>query len=182
MNATRASVAARPNSVRIGTMRNEMSSTSIASNIQPRPLVMRSFQWNRFSGTASSRATKDSAAKASLGEEQLRVQDRRAGGAADRVVTEHDELEAEDRVLAHAPDDRGHPPLRVAVEHGLRAVRLVADDDRTLRSARELELLRPAAELAQRALHVVHGWRPSQADADRLGVAVADAHAVAVDR
>src|SRR5688572_659261 len=132
MNATRVSVAARPNSVRIGTMRNEMSSTSIASNIQPRPLVMRSFQWNRFNGTASSRATKDSAAKASLCEEQLRVQHRRAGRATDRVVTEHDELVTEDRIFAHASDDRGHPSLGVAVEHGLRPVRLLAYDDRTV--------------------------------------------------
>src|SRR5688572_1910744 len=150
MNATRASVGSRPNSVRIGTMRNAMRMTSIASNIQPRPLVMRSFQWNRFSGTASSRATKDSAAKASLCEQQLRVQDRRAGRAADRVVTEHDELVPEDRVLAHAPDDRGHPSLGVTVEHGLRPVRLLAHDDRMLRSAREIELLRAAAELADR--------------------------------
>src|SRR5687767_15800255 len=50
------------------------------------------------------------------------------------------------------------------------------------RSARELELLRAAAELAQRALHVVDGRRAAEADAHGLGVAVAHAHAVAVDR
>src|SRR5687767_10437690 len=175
MNATRASVAARPNSVLMGTMRNEMSRTSIASNIQPRPLVTRSFQWNRFSGTASSRATKDSAAKASLREEQLRVEDRGAGGAADRVVAEDDELVAEDRILANTPDHRGHAALRVAVEDRLRTVRLVAHDDRVLWRARQLQLLRTTGELAQRALHARHRGRAAEADAHGLGVAVAHA-------
>ncbi len=55
-------VTSRPNSLRIGVSRNEMRITSIASNAQPRPEMISSFQWNAFSGTRSSRARKDSAA------------------------------------------------------------------------------------------------------------------------
>jgi len=137
MSGTRASVGARPNSVRIGTTRNAMRITSIASNIHPRPLVTRSLKWKRFRGTASRRATKDSAAKATLGEQELGVQHGRARGAADGVVAENDELQAEDGVLPYPAYDGRHPALGVTVEDRLRSVRLLPDDDRVLRRARQ---------------------------------------------
>src|SRR5688572_11096281 len=61
---------------------------------------------------------------------QLGIQDRSARRAANRIVTQEDELRAEQRALSHAADGGCHAAFRVAVEVWLGAIGLRADDDR----------------------------------------------------
>src|SRR5258707_1327480 len=88
-----------------------------------------------------------------LRDEQLGVQDGRAGRAADRVVAHDDELQAEHRVLPDPADRRGHAALGVAVEQRLWTVRLVADDDRMLRCRWKPKLLPPALAATEARPH-----------------------------
>src|SRR2546422_5279275 len=57
----------------------------------------------------------------SLRKQQLRVENRRARSAADRVVAQHDEAMAQHGVPRDPPHRHAHPPPRVAVEAGLGA-------------------------------------------------------------
>ena len=94
-----------------------------------------------------------------FGLHQLGIEHGRAGGAANRVVTERDELDVEHRAGPEAADGDGHAAVALDVEPRLRPVVRVQVDDRGRRRDRQPELLRPAAEAAQRR----HGRRRSTA-------------------
>src|ERR1043165_1051899 len=107
--------------------------------------------------------------------QQLRVQQRRPRRAAYRVVDERDHADVKQRARTDAADADGHAALAVAVEARLRAVGLLEDVDRMFRRAREPQLLRDAAEVAQRLLDLVDR-RHVVAHRER------DRHQMAVDR
>src|SRR5712691_4192491 len=153
-------VASSLNSFRIGVSRKPSMSTSIASNIHPIPARTSSRQWNRFSGTRSSRATNVSALAvtatvsappAAFAEEELGAEHRGAGRATNGVVREDNVADTEGLVRANATDDRGHTAFRVAVQDGLRSIAIFSQHDGTGRRRGQIELLRPAAELAHRS-------------------------------
>src|SRR5919198_3964739 len=64
---------------------------------------------------------------------QFRVEDRDAGGAADRVVAERDELVVEDRTGTQPSDRDGHAAAAIDVERRLRPVALAQVHDRLRR-------------------------------------------------
>src|SRR6266571_7821098 len=66
----------------------------------------------------------------SLRKQQLRVENRRARSAADRVVAQHDEAMSQHGVPRDPPYRYAHPPPRVAVKAGLGPAGPVAHDDR----------------------------------------------------
>src|SRR5207245_9352314 len=83
------------------------------------------------------------------GLEKLRVQDGGAGRSADRVVHQRLELQAQDPAAPDPPDGDRHAAARHPVEARLRAVGLVAHDDRALRKGREAEPGERGTELAE---------------------------------
>src|SRR3954451_3309053 len=66
----------------------------------------------------------DARSQQALAMHQFGVQDRRAGGAADRVVAERDELVVEDGTGTKTTDRHRHPAVAVRVECRLRPVLL----------------------------------------------------------
>src|SRR2546426_11648313 len=85
-----------------------------------------------------------------LGLQQLRIQDRCAGGAADRVVHESHHAEIEQRTGAEPAHGDAHAALAVAIEARLRAIVSVHVVDRLARSGRKSQHLRLAAEVVNR--------------------------------
>src|SRR5438045_8455973 len=69
---------------------------------------------------------------------QLSVQNCRAGGAADRVVAERDELVVEHRTRTQASDGDGHPSPAVGVERRLRTIAFGEIFDRWFRRRRQI--------------------------------------------
>src|SRR4051812_29842193 len=63
-------------------------------------------------------------------DQQLCIENRRAGRAADGVVAERDEAEVHDAVAHQAADGRRHATFCVAVQARLRAVALSAHNER----------------------------------------------------
>src|ERR1043165_5656038 len=107
--------------------------------------------------------------------QQLRVEQRSAGGSTNRVVDERDHADVKKGARADAADADGHAAFAVAVEARLRTVGLVEDVDRLFWRAWEVELLRDAFEAAQRLFDLV----------ERRHVVAhgeGDHHEVAVDR
>src|SRR5215218_6404891 len=83
-----------------------------------------------------------SASEPTGGDQQLGVEYRGAGRAADGVVAERDEAVVEHVVGEDAADGDAHAAPGVAVEARLRAVGLVADDDGARGRRVQLQLLR----------------------------------------
>src|SRR5204862_117117 len=79
-----------------------------------------------------------------------------------------------------AADRGGHAAFGIPVEHRLGAVALLTHVDRPLGRCWQVELLRAAAELAQRGLHLVDRGRPAEGESHRLSVAVPHRDAVAM--
>ncbi len=71
-------------------------------------------------------------------DKQLRVIDRAASCAADRIVREDHHAQVEQAVRADAPNNGGHPFARPPVQPGLRPVRLVSDLDDRARGRRKI--------------------------------------------
>src|SRR5262245_4266528 len=108
---------------------------------------------------------------------QLRIEYRGAGGAADRIVPECDELVVEDGAAPETPDGHGHAAVAVHVQRRLGTVRLVQIHDRFGRRCRQLELLRLAPERAPRGDDGFRVWTLLEADGNGSGVAVMNRHA-----
>src|SRR6266508_4699251 len=98
----------RPNSDPMGRSRNATRITSIASNSHPMPLTIRSFQWKRLSGTASSRAVKVAALT------PHRLWQIRQAGELDAALG-HEQLGVEHRSEEHTSElqSRGHLVCRL---------------------------------------------------------------------
>src|SRR4051812_40429946 len=77
---------------------------------------------------------------------QFGVQDRGAGGTADRVVAERDELVVEHRTRTQATYRHGHAAVATRVERRLGPILFGEIDERLRRRRRQPELLRSAAE------------------------------------
>ena len=73
---------------------------------------------------------------AAIGGHEFGVEDRRAGGAAHRIVPESDHLRMQDFARTDAADGYGHPVAAIRVEPWLRTIAFAGDDDRRLRRAR----------------------------------------------
>ena len=87
---------------------------------------------------------------------------------------------AEHRVPRDAAHGDAHAATRVAVEAGLRAVRLVAHDDRARGGRREPQLLRQRRERREGLAQLRDVGVALQPDAHRGHVAVHDVHAMAL--
>ena len=111
---------------------------------------------------------------------QLGVQNRRAGGAANRIVSQRDELGVHHRALAQAADGDRHAAAEVRIEPRLRPVRFLHHDDRRLRRARQPQLLRLAAKLAHRLGDRVDRGLLLERHRHRDRVAVDHRHAIGV--
>src|SRR5205807_9311063 len=89
--------------------------------------------------------------------EQFRVEQRRAGSAANRVVGEHGELPVQDTAGAKAADAGGHSRTAVDVEARLWAIVSVQIKDGMLGSAGQVEVLGFSAEFLPDADDLVGG-------------------------
>ena len=122
-----------------------------------------------------------------LGVQQLGVEDGPAGRAADRVVAQHDELDAvpvggDGRARLDAADRDRHPAAERGVAARLRVARVVEDDDGPGRGRRQVQAGDGRAPRAQALGDVLGRGRAREADRDGLGVTVDDGHARALRR
>src|SRR2546426_2934282 len=85
-----------------------------------------------------------------LRQQQLRVEDRRAGGPADGVVAQRHEPVPEDFITGNPAHADAHPSPGVAIETRLWAIGLVAHENGPRRRAGETELLRHAGKGRER--------------------------------
>src|SRR5436190_10361418 len=106
--------------------------------------------------------------------QQLRVEDRRARGAANRVVHERDHAQVEHVARAEAADADGHAALAIAIEPRLRTVGRVDVVQRMFGREWKSERLRLAAERLDRCAHVFNRRMVAQLHGDR--------HQMSVDR
>src|SRR5262245_50333698 len=108
---------------------------------------------------------------------QLSVEDRRAGGAANRVVAERDELEVQHRARAQTADGHRHAVVAIGVEHRLRPILLVEVHDRMGRRRWQIEFLRLAFEGGPRVENRAGLRRGLEADRNRSRMTVLNADA-----
>src|SRR6266508_6362633 len=87
--------------------------------------------------------------------EQLRIQDRRAGRAANRVVHQRDHAQIQQRTGAQPPDRDAHPALAIAIEPRLRAIVTVDVVQRLTRRRRQMQMLRLPSEIVDRLAHLI---------------------------
>ena len=71
-------------------------------------------------------------------EEQFGIEQRRAGGAADRIVADEREFVVEDRIFRDPPDDRRHPAFGFAIDVVLLTMAIRGVDFNVDRTARLL--------------------------------------------
>src|SRR5713101_5488586 len=116
--------------------------------------------------------------------QQLRIQDRCAGGAADRVVHESHHAEIEQRAGAEPAHGDAHAALAVAIEARLRAIVSVQVVDRLARSGRKSQRLRLAAEVVDRLAELIeiHEISAAQPHGDGHQMSIDRRHAVHLRR
>src|SRR5664280_765304 len=122
--------------------------------------------------------SRGSRSETALREEELGVEESRAGGSAHRVVDEQRELHVEDGIGPQTADRDRHAGAGLDVADGLRAVALVAHGDGPRGGRRELQALRLASEVFERGPHVRERGLRLELEKDRLGVAVTHRHPV----
>src|SRR5687767_7221418 len=111
-----------------------------------------------------------------VGPHQFRIQHGCTRGAANRIVSERDELHVEDRTRTHATDRDRHAAVTLRIESRLRTICGGEPDDRVGRGRRQSQLLRPAAERLQRGNHVGDRRPTVERDRNALGVSVNHGH------
>src|SRR5882762_8502934 len=115
-----------------------------------------------------------------LRQQQLGVQDRRSGGAPDRVVAQRDEAVPQHAIAGDPAHADAHAPTGVAVEPRLRAIGLVAHDDGALRGAGEAQLLGQRGERRERLAYLRRLRRAGELHPHRRHVPVHHVHPMAL--